>query len=181
MYRTDTYPTTTADGTQVYSGSASTTEHASLSSGTTYYYSIWGESGGDYSTNAKNLALTTLGISGTVISGGDTLPTPGLPSGFFSPIDPTKLQKFEPLYSILNNFATSWGMPAATMWLIAFLLLIAVIGLVILVETQNLAAALIVCSIFMIGLTIMQLLPVYFVFIALAFDAGAWGLERTRG
>ncbi len=180
-YNTNTYPSTTADGYSVYSGSLSTTEHSSLSAGTTYYYSIWGESGGDYSSNAKNLVVTTLGTSATTIGGGDSVPTPDLPASFFQVVDPTKLEKFEPFYSMINNFADSWGMPDATMWLIALLFIIAVIGFLVLIESQNLAVALVVASILMIGMVFMQLLPAYFVAIAVIFDLGAWGAERTRG
>jgi hypothetical protein len=176
-----TYPATTADGTLIYTGSSSSYDHESLSSGKTYYYSIWGESGGEYSANAKNLAMTTLGISSTEISGGDTLPTPVLPPSFDQPVDPTALQKFEPFYSLINNFASSWGMPVATMWLIGVFLIIGVLGIAILIETQSMSGTVIAVSVMMMGAAAMQLIPSYFIAIAIAMDLGVWAIERQYG
>jgi hypothetical protein len=180
-YSLTTYPATTADGTLIYTGSSSSYDHEGLSSGKTYYYSIWGESGGDYSTNAKNLAMTTLGISSTEISGGDTLPTPVLPASFNQPVDPTALQKFEPFYSLINDFASSWGMPVATMWLIGVFLIIAVLGIAILIETQSMSGTVIAVSVMMMGAAAMQLIPSYFIAIAIAMDLGVWAIERQYG
>lgn len=173
-------PATVADGTLVYLNTSSSYVHTGLTAGKTYYYSIWGEDAGSYSTNPKTLTLTTLGVSITSISGGDALPNPNLPSSFFAPLNNTALQNFEPFYSIINDFAISWGVPANTMWLIIVLVAIAFIGVIILIETRHLMPAVFVSSILMLGASFMQLLPGYFIAIAIMVALGAWGLERNQ-
>lgn len=173
-------PATVADGTLVYLNTSSSYVHTGLTAGKTYYYSIWGEDAGSYSTNPKTLTLTTLGVSITSISGGDALPNPNLPSSFFAPLNNTALQNFEPFYSIINDFASSWGVPANTMWLIIVLVAIAFIGVIILIETRHLMPAVFVSSILMLGASFMQLLPGYFIAIAIMVALGAWGLERQQ-
>jgi hypothetical protein len=168
-------------GTLVYSSTSSTYYDTSLSSGTTYYYQAFGVSGSTFSVDPKLLAMTTLGISSTEISGGDTLPTPVLPPSFSQPVDPTALQKFEPFYSLINNFASSWGMPVATMWLIGVFLIIGVLGIAILIETQSMSGTVIAVSVMMMGAAAMQLIPSYFIAIAIAMDLGVWAIERQYG
>jgi len=180
-YSISSYPTTTADGILVYNNSASTFDHTGLAVGKTYYYSIWGYSGATYSTNAKNLAMTTLGVSATTLSGGDTMPVPTLPASFNQPVDATKLSNFEPIYSIVNGFALSWGMPANTMWAIGVLLLIAIIGFLVLIESQNLMAAVIISTVLMLIAVAMTLLPAYFIVVAVLLDLGCWALEHNLG
>lgn len=180
-YDTDTYPTTIADGFEVYTGTSVTVTHSSLTAGITYYYSAWGKSGVVYSTNAKNLALTTLGTSYTDITGGDDLPTPSFSASFFQPVLPSNLSRFEPFYSIVNGFAASWGMDTETMWAILVLVIIAFIAFIVLIESQNFFATAIVSSIIMMGAVFMSLLPGYFLAVAIIMDMGAWRIEHSTG
>jgi len=184
-YGDSSCPATIVDGKQVYpevggSATSSSYVHESLTAGKTYYYSIWGSDAGSYSTNPKTLTLTTLGMSSTVVSGGDSMPDPVLPASFFAPVNNTALENFEPFYSIINDFAMSWGMPATTAWLIIVMIIIAFIGVIILIETRHLMPAVFVSSVLMLGASLMQLLPGYFIAIAIMISLGAWGMERNN-
>jgi hypothetical protein len=180
-YGDSSYPTTIADGSLVYLGSSSSTTFTGMSglaSGKTYYFSVWGEDAGSYSTNPKTLVLTTLGVSSSTVTGGDDIPQPTVDTSFFQEVDETGLQKFEPFYSLINDFADSWGMPQKTMWLIAVLLLISIIGIFVLIETQRLMPALAISAVLMLGASFMSLLPAYFIGIAILVALGAWASER---
>jgi len=52
-FRTDTYPTSVTDGTEVYNDTGVSTSHTSLTPETTYYYSAWG-----YNTTSGFYSLT---------------------------------------------------------------------------------------------------------------------------
>ncbi len=51
-YRTDTYPTSPQDGTEVYNGTGTSTTHTGLTQGDTYYYAAWGYESGAFSNNS---------------------------------------------------------------------------------------------------------------------------------
>jgi hypothetical protein len=184
-YDTDTFPTSIIDGYEAYNGSSSSTEYPSsapyLTPGKTYFFSIWGVDNVTYSPGYKTLALTTLGTSFTDISGGDLLPTPAFPSNWGGPVAPSVLSNFEPFYSMIGSFATSWGVPTETMWLIIALVIIAFVGFLVLIETQKLMAAVIAVGIGMLAASMMHVLPTYFIAIALLCFLGAWRLESSTG
>jgi hypothetical protein len=180
-YDTTTYPATIVAGNPVYFDTSSSYVHTGLIAGRTYYYSIWGEDATVYSVTSKTLALTTLARSITTISGGDNVPAPVLPGNFNQPVNNTALSNFEPFYSIINDFADSWGMPNNTMWLIAILIGIGLIGVLILIETKHLMPAVFVSSMLMLGASFMQLLPSYFIAIAIMVSLGSWAMERGQG
>ncbi len=64
-YSTTSYPATTATGTSGYFGTGSSTKITGLSSGTTYFISMWGYAGGVYSDNYTTTVATTLAYDTT--------------------------------------------------------------------------------------------------------------------
>jgi hypothetical protein len=178
---TDDYPATTADGTQVFFDSGTTTSHEPLPAGTTYYYSIWGEDGGTYSVNALNLVMTTLAAEMTP-TGGDSLPTPTLPPhqdpdvGVGSPFS-----NIEPIYSLVKNAATSLGMPMDTLTAAGALLIIAAIAMVILIGAHSVSGALLVSAVLMSLCIPMKILPWEFVGLSIPMALGAWATSKGEG
>jgi len=123
-WQTGSYPTLTT-GTQVYLGTSTSTAHAGLTAGKTYYYSVWGKSGGDYSTGYATVMATTsaAGVAG------EGLPTPGTPSRWMSAPDYENLVNLPVVYDMVNNLSDSIEMPRATMWMMLALGLATVFGL----------------------------------------------------
>jgi hypothetical protein len=175
-FRTDTYPTTTADGTQVYALADNTYNHTGLLQGTTYYYSIWGESGGAYSVNALNLAMTT---TSTETSQG-ALPAISNPSGWNQAPDETPLVHFQPVYSVLNGLADTWGMPRANFWLGVSLLFCMLCGVGIYMKVHAPALALLVMSLVMAGFVALGLLPSFMIALVVILALGSWS-TRPQG
>lgn len=124
-YSVDDYPDATDVGTQVYLGSSTSTTHSSLTVGTTYYYSVWGESGGNYSASYDTAMATT--SAATV--GGDNLPTPDTPSRWLAAPDYTNLSNLVIMYDAVNGAADSLGMPRESMWMMLALLAAIAVGI----------------------------------------------------
>ena len=74
-FRTDTFPTSVTDGTEVYNGTGTSTNHGSLTPGLTYYYSAWGwnETAGLYSIGY----MTESGVTNSPPVFGTPSPTNG--------------------------------------------------------------------------------------------------------
>jgi hypothetical protein len=111
-FKFDSYPTSTTDGTQVYLSSSTSTIHEDLAAGTTYYYAIWGHSGGSYSPNSTTLMLTT----SAYIEPGDTLPPPEEPTNWMAAPDYTRMSGLGYFYDGVNGSADWIEMPRATLW-----------------------------------------------------------------
>jgi len=106
------YPTSPTEGFAVYSGTSSSYLHTGLTGGTTLYYSVWGMSGGNYSTNYATLMITT----SADVTGGGVFTPPSEPSRWVSAPDYTNLQNVPIAYDTINAIADSWGMPRETAW-----------------------------------------------------------------
>ena len=179
-YLTNTYPVSITDGVEIYNNTGTNYEHTGLEEGKTYYYSAWGYSGTEYSANAETLSLTTLGID-SEISGGDSFPVPQLPLSFLQDPDASGLYRLEPFYSAVNNFAISWDMPEATMWLIIVLLTIMFICFVVLLRSRNLMASVITMCILMMAAVGLHLLSAWFILVVISVALGSWALSRESG
>jgi hypothetical protein len=121
-----TYPTLTTDGTLVYFGTATTVTSSSLTAGTTYYYSFWGESGGVYSVAYSTSVVTT--NAGVPAAGGGVSST--TPWRWISAPNYTNLDNLPIVYDAVNNAADSIAIPRATFWLILALVTAAIGGVV---------------------------------------------------
>lgn len=175
-YRLDSFPLTTAEGTQAYFSTGATFNLTGLTAGTTYYFSAWGESGGTYSTNAKNLVMTT---SSSTAVGGD-IPQPNDPSGWFQTPNATLLVNLEPLYSIVNGLADGWGMPRGNAWLILSVIISFGIGLFLYIRFHAPALAMIVMALLMMFFVVLHIMPSFMIGIIILLALGSWG-SRPSG
>ena len=174
-YRTDTYPTTTADGTEVYNSTGTFYIHSGLTGGTTYYYSAWGESAGAFSANEINLVMTT---SDDVI--GEVLPTGTSPSSLFQSPDETFLANLQPFYSVINGLADTFGMPRGNAWLGLSLLFVMVCGLGLYIAFRAPALSLFVMALVMALLVTLHVLPSFMLVLVALLGLGGWA-TRPQG
>ncbi|GAH83632.1 unnamed protein product, partial [marine sediment metagenome] len=132
-YKLGSYSTSIVDGTLVYFDSLTSIIHnseadmtlggqAGLKPGTTIFYRAWGESGGTYT--ADNATVTLMITTLAELEGGDALPVPTTPTGWFAAPDETLWAAF-PLYGVFNFFADSFEIPRPTFWY-----LFAILGIV---------------------------------------------------
>lgn len=117
-FATADYPTLPTEGFAVYSGTSASYLHTGLTGGTTLFYSLWGMSGGNYSTNYTTLMITT---SADVTGGGDYTPPTWVERLVAAP-DYTNLENVPVIYGTINAIADSWGMPRETGWFLFALL-----------------------------------------------------------
>lgn len=179
---TTTYPTTVADGTSTYNGTASYANITGLTAGTTYYFSAWGFDGSDYSATAANLAISTLpSIS-------DNTSIPFSPSSLSLPAntDPdTSGWSISPLDDILSYFAdpsyahSGLGMPVNNVIMFIAGVAVTFLSLGSYIKWRSFwtswAIAIILCSFFS-SISIMQWMVVGFLILA---GAGVWAIEKT--
>lgn len=174
-YRLDTYPTTTADGTQIYNGTGVTYAHTGLTGGTTYYYAAWGESGGVYSVNAKYLVMTT-----TSSSSSDVLPAGTTPSGWMQAPDETFLANLQPFYSVINGLADTWGMPRGNAWLVLSLLFVMVCGVGLYIRFHAASFSLFAMALVIAGFVTLHILPSFMLVFVFFLALGGWS-TRPQG
>ena len=119
------FPTTTVDGSLIYLGTGRTFEVVGLTSGTTYYFSIWGESGGTYSASYATCLVTTnagadISDDGVIISA---------PWRWMSAPNHANLANLPVVYDAVNGVADSILMPRATFWMLIALFTSAIGGI----------------------------------------------------
>jgi hypothetical protein len=170
----DVYPPTTADGTQAYLGNLSSYNHTGLEAGKTVYYSIWGESGGGYSTNAFNLSLTTEVSDAT----DDLTVTP--PDSFNQPSNSSTLSHLGAFYTIINNVATSMGMPVDNFWFFGYILMSIFGAILIFIKFKSASFTVFtLIALFGVGIFI-HLLPFEMVFLEVILALGVWSLQSRE-
>ena len=152
------YPTSTADGTLVYFDSETSVMHEELTSGTTYYYMAWGESGGAYSSGNATLIITTL----AEVAGSDDLSIPETPSQWFTAPDYTNMVNM-PFYSIVNFAADQFSVPYSTMWYMLALTICVAVGVFFYsgVGNNNLLLSIIMVGVAMVMGSFMRLIPMW--------------------
>ena len=126
-YSPAAYPTTTTSGIAAYSGPSSTHTVDDLTSGTTYYFSAWGESGGNYSASYATLMMTTSATSGEDI---DDIDVPTEPSRWFSAPDYTSMEGLGVIYDGINACMDSGDIPRETGWFLGATFLAMMAGLI---------------------------------------------------
>jgi len=178
-YLPDAYPTseTGADfSTEVYFDTGTSFIHTGLVTGTTYYYSAWGESGGTYSTNEVSMVMTTnSGIVETSAPGG------GLPGDWMQDPDETFLVNLEPIYSVINGLADNFDMPRENAWLALSLLFILAIGIGAYIKFSSPSFALGLMIIVMGLFIVIGILGLYMIFIMVIMALGAWQTRPGAG
>jgi hypothetical protein len=177
-YSLTTYPTTTsgADGTTLYEDTASSYTHTGLHAGKTYYYAMWGESGGVYSATNSTKVVTTNAFG---IDTGNDLPAPVSITRWFQDTDYTQLSKVEPLYSTLNGVSDAMGIPRDSFWKFLAYIITAVCAIGIMIK-KGFMAGMVVGTLLMIGASAIHILPMWSAFIMTCLAIGAYSLN-ARG
>jgi len=169
------YPTTTADGTQVYLGTSSSTSHTGLLPGHTIYYSAWGKSGATYSDNYTTVMATTLAI----VSEGDAPEAPDTPATWFQTPDYTKFSPL-PVYDPMNKAADALQIPRGSFWMFSGLLLCVASGIITFVISKHAVPPLIVLAVVLALCSLAGLLPMWMMAFTLLFGLGAWQIGRVN-
>lgn len=170
------YPSSITDGTQVYLGAGGTATHSGLDSGTTYYYSAWGESGGAYSTNTAT-TLATTGISSEVTG----LPaTPSAPTNWWTDTNPSVLDGL-PLYDDMCDVIDGYGMQQSAGWMFVFLSIVVLVGAAAFGATSgNVMVAGAATTVTIFTFSILKLLPMWMMgIVLLIFISVAVVRDRT--
>lgn len=179
-WRADDYPADVNDGEFLYKGTASTFDHTLLTSGKTYYYSAWGESGGSYSTAYMTLALTTLPPDLYTGPAGDAS-SYSFPSQFNQDPQTSQFAGLEPIPTLIKNFASSWQMPENNTWYLGFMALIIMAFLGIYVKSHSFYGATTVALIMMFFGVALKIIPGWQLFVPLSALGAGWALSHMRG
>jgi hypothetical protein len=159
-YNYGSYPTSTTDGTLLYNGTGSNTTHTGLTAGSTIYYTAWSISGVDISEGVNLLATTIIQEEGDV-----NLTKPTTPVNWFIDIDPTTMENFEPVYSMMNDIADSIDMPHPTFWFLAATTMSVAGGVGVYSWKKSLLGAGIVMLVIMIVASTVHLIPGFMIFL----------------
>ena len=144
-YGTTTYPTSISTGTEAYFGPSSTYTLEDLTSGKTYYFSAWGESGGNYSASYTTFLMTTSAGAADDDDGPDV---PTQPARWFSAPDYTSMAGLLVVYDAFNALADTGQIPRETAWFLLALGLAFLAGLIgYLVLGKKLMIAMIVLTV----------------------------------
>lgn len=181
--KTNSYPTTVDEGTQVYFSSGSSISVTGLSPGTSYYFSAWGESSGDYSAESAHAMTTT--FAGSPV----TEPTnPGEPSGWFQ-IPSTARITGMPFYDWVNRGFDKYELPHVTGWVLLALLFSALAGIGVLaifprdptggVSAGAVYAGLIASGLVIVGARWMGVLPFWLILIPITIG-GSYAFVKSR-
>jgi hypothetical protein len=111
-YSQTDYPETITDGIEAYFGAGNTYILEGLSSGKNYYFTAWGEDGGNYSSDFATFIMTTSARSATDIPDIDV---PSQPSRWFT-TDYTAMSRLGILYDSINAVVDTGRIPRATAW-----------------------------------------------------------------
>jgi hypothetical protein len=170
-YAYDTYPTAVDEGTQLYLGNLSGETHTGLASGRTVYYAIWGESGGNYSTTAATLSLTTIIGAGAA----DEI-TP--PDEFGAPSDETGFSGLGIYYTLINGTADALSMPHTIFWMFGFVIITGLIAIFVYNRTNNGVFGLITAMVLIgVGMAI-GILPLEVLILEVVLGLGIWAVRR---
>lgn len=114
-YSPATYPTAITEGTSGYFGTGNSVQVNSLTPGTTYYWSIWGMSGGTYSSTYTTAICTTLAYD-TAISSDINIEVPPSNDTWTQTPSESKLQNVPGLNAVVNIWHDTYGVPNAMIW-----------------------------------------------------------------
>lgn len=109
------YPSAVTSGSLGYLGTGTSVEVTGLTEGTTYYWSIWGMSGGTYSDNYTTALCTTLAYDAAAESDID-IETPAENSMWMQSPSTSKLQDIPMLNAVVAMWNDSYKAPDTTIW-----------------------------------------------------------------
>lgn len=149
-YKIGSYPTDYTDGNVIANQSTNSYIHTSLTSGTSYYYKVWGLEGGNLSTtNSTCICTTTAGYTS-----GTTNPLPTANTSGWNETPNGSVLENNPLYAFGNMQADEVGMPHNTWWLLIGIGAIVVFGIFTYTRTKDLLIAMVV--VIVIGVIVAQ-------------------------
>jgi hypothetical protein len=166
-FKIGSYPASTADGTQIYLDVGSSYLHEELTSGTTYYYRAWGESGGVYSSSNVTAMATCYAQSPEAV----VIDNPDLPSTWWQTPDPTRMSAV-PGYEMVNWWASTFEIPQATIWFLLAILLSVLAGIAMYAISFKANIAIITTGGAIGIFTVAGLLSFWIVFIYIVIAAG---------
>lgn len=170
-----TYPTDETEGQELYSGAGSSYTHSGVASGTTIYYSAFGESGGSYSSSYATALATTLAGTGGELDFNDIEE----PSNWFLDVDYTT-QSGMFYYGTINDISDNLDMPRNTVWSLSALIIAMAGGFLVYVTRQSLLGGGAVMLIVMAISSAMWLIPGWILFVTLLI-LGGFGILHQRG
>ncbi len=170
------YPVDETDGIDVFSGTMNSTSLNSLGDGETYYFSLWGESGGTVSGASFDILATTT----SSVAAGATRDTPAQPVSWFQATNYTKLSDL-PFYAQINDLADSLSVPRTTAWMLVGLAIIVVAGVATFAASRDAVLSLTVMAIVsLVVVFLLELLPLWMVIFSILFAIGAAGITKAR-
>lgn len=114
-YSPATYPTAVTEGTSGYFGTGNSVQVSGLTPGTTYYWSIWGMSGGTYSSTYTTAICTTLAYD-TAISSDINIEVPPSNDTWTQTPSESKLQNVPMANAIVNIWHDTYEVPNSMLW-----------------------------------------------------------------
>ncbi len=178
-YRTDTYPSSTTDGTSVYSGTAYQCTASGLTAGQVYYFRAWGYANPTSSTTS-DLAMSTLlyaPSTGAEDTPSNITPNPSIPAVANQAPDISGLN-LEPFTSMIKHFNTGLGMPIENTWQLLAMLGLVVAGIGTYIKIKNFFVAYFVVFLLTVVFVGLNLAQGYLVILELIVGAGVWAIER---
>ena len=106
--------------------------------------------------------------------------TPPAPTGWTQAPDYTRMSNFEPIYSVVNNFADSFNMPKASAWLLAALLSCITLSFGVLMIGGGLTVAIGTLVLAMVVGVFLGLIPSWMIFMVIVAGLGIWSLAGKR-
>jgi len=174
-YMEGTYPTSTTEGAQAYLGTSSSHSVTELSSGHTYYISMWGHSGTNYSDNYTTVMATTL----PGVTAGAAPDAPDVPPTWFQTPDYTNFTAL-PFYDIINAFYDAYGVPRASGWFFSAILGCIVCAIFVFVISKHPMPAMVTLAVTFAVASLIKLLPMFMMAFAVIFMVGAFQLRGSR-
>lgn len=159
-YSETAYPATETGGSEAYEGVLSSYSVTGLTSGHTYYFSAWGNSGGNFSASYDTVMATTVASIGDVAEPG----APDTPTALFQEPDYTGLENL-PFYEVFNDTAEELSIPANTFWMIAIFAVIGVAAFLIGMVSKSIFVAVVVVIAGILLGVIVGLLPLWMLFL----------------
>jgi hypothetical protein len=183
-YSTSSFPADYSSGTSGYSGTGSEVTISSLTSGTTYFFALWGFDGGStYSTNPIQRAVTTLAEalpSGALTTTVALSIVPTAPANLNQAPDESSFN-LEPFTSILKYFNEGeggFGMPSANAWEFWWILGIVGGGIITYLKIKNFFVAyFVVFAITLLGVGL-DLVQAWLIVLEITVGMGVWAIER---
>jgi hypothetical protein len=170
-YKVGSYPTSSTDGNAIANQSGVSYTHTGLASGTSYYYKLWGEDGGDLSTTNSTTMCTTTASGPTTT----TVPLPTVDTSGFDTAPNGSALSNNPLYPLGNLEAAAISVPQPTWWMLVGLGGLVVTGLFIYTRSRNLLIALGAMMIFGVIMSQMSIFPIWVMYVfALAGIGMSW-------